>query len=370
MPGHDVGVVLHDGEEDLVPLPDMRDAIGRGDEIDRLGGVAGEDDLRVGARIEEAAHALARLLEIGGREVAQIMQPAMHIGVFLAIGALDGVEHELRLLRRGAVVEIDERSCRCTFAREDGEVGADRLHVEGRLDRSEILCRRCEHGHRPLLHSTLTPSQSAEACGKRVAQRLVLDALERLADKGLDQQRAGLRLRDAARLEIEQKILVDLAGGRAVAADHVVGEDLKLGLGIELGRLGQEQRSGHLLAVGLLRAGRDDDLALEDAARLLVEHALEELPARAAGDAVLDQERRVAMLPAAHEEGAGNIELPSLRPRSAHRSGCGQRRHPSRTGRRRNARRRQARRARWRDGAHPLPHAAASHAEAPPCRRP
>ncbi len=82
----------------------------------------------------------------------------------------------------------------------------------------------------------MTPSQSAEACGKRVAQRLVLDLLERLADEGLDQQRAGLRLGDAARLEIEQQILVDLAGGRAVAADHVVGEDLKLGLGIELGR--------------------------------------------------------------------------------------------------------------------------------------
>ena len=163
MPGHDVGVVLHDGEEDLVPLPDMRDAIGRGDEIDRLGGVAGEDDLGVGPRIEEAAHALARLLEIGGREVAQIMQPAMHIGVVLAIGALDGVEHELRLLRRGAVVEIDEVLA-VDLAREDREVGADRLDVEGRSNRSEILGRRCEHGHRPLLHSTLTPSQSAEAC--------------------------------------------------------------------------------------------------------------------------------------------------------------------------------------------------------------
>ena len=29
MPGHDVGVVLHDGEHDLVALADMRHAIGR-----------------------------------------------------------------------------------------------------------------------------------------------------------------------------------------------------------------------------------------------------------------------------------------------------------------------------------------------------
>src|SRR3972149_3979176 len=65
MPGHDVGVVLHDGEQDLVPLLDMGDAIGRGDEVYRLGGVAGEDDLLVGARIDKAAHRAPRLLEIG-----------------------------------------------------------------------------------------------------------------------------------------------------------------------------------------------------------------------------------------------------------------------------------------------------------------
>ena len=52
---------------------------------------------------------LARLLEIGGGEVAQVVQPAMDVGVFFSVGALDGVEHRSRLLRRGAVVEIDER---------------------------------------------------------------------------------------------------------------------------------------------------------------------------------------------------------------------------------------------------------------------
>ena len=54
MPGHDVGVVLHDREHDLVALADMRAAVGARDQVDRLGGVAGEDDLVVGARVEEA----------------------------------------------------------------------------------------------------------------------------------------------------------------------------------------------------------------------------------------------------------------------------------------------------------------------------
>src|SRR5262245_52873460 len=92
-----------------------------------------------------------------------------------------------------------------------------------------------------------------------------------------------------------------------MAADHVVGENLKLGLGIEFGRLRQEQRPRHLLAVGLLRARRDDDLALEYPARIAVEHTLEELAAHAMRHAVLDQERGVAMLPVAQEKGAGNI---------------------------------------------------------------
>ena len=66
--------------------------------------------------------------------------------------------------------------------------------------------------------------------GQRLAQALMLDALDRLADKGLDQQSAGLDLGNAAGLEVEQQILIDLARGRAVAAHHVVGEDLKLRL--------------------------------------------------------------------------------------------------------------------------------------------
>ena len=102
-------MVLHDGEHDLVALADMGAAIGLRHEVDAFGGVAGEDDLGVGLRIDEAAHGLARLLVIGGGEVAQIMQAAMDVGVFVRIGALDGVEHGFRLLRRGAVVEIDER---------------------------------------------------------------------------------------------------------------------------------------------------------------------------------------------------------------------------------------------------------------------
>ena len=130
IPGHDIGMVLHDGEHDLVALPDMRGAIGACNEVDGFRGIAGEDDLGIRACIDEAAHRLPRLLEIGGGEVAQVVQPAMDVGVFLSVGALDGVEHCSRLLRRSAVVEIDERLAMDRL-RQDREVGADRLNVIG-----------------------------------------------------------------------------------------------------------------------------------------------------------------------------------------------------------------------------------------------
>ena len=50
MPGHDVGVVLHDREHDLVARLDALARERIGDEVDRLGGVAGEDDLLGAAR--------------------------------------------------------------------------------------------------------------------------------------------------------------------------------------------------------------------------------------------------------------------------------------------------------------------------------
>ena len=55
MPRHDVGMVLHDREHDLVARLDALAPERVGDEIDRLGGVAGEDDLFLALGVEKAA---------------------------------------------------------------------------------------------------------------------------------------------------------------------------------------------------------------------------------------------------------------------------------------------------------------------------
>ena len=43
------------------------------------------------------------------RGIGEIMQAAMHIGVFVLIGVGHALDHLPRLLRRGGIVEIDER---------------------------------------------------------------------------------------------------------------------------------------------------------------------------------------------------------------------------------------------------------------------
>src|SRR5262245_417136 len=76
---------------------------------------------------------------------------------------------------------------------------------------------------------------------QRLAQSLVLDLVECLADEALDKKRAGLCEWNAARAQVEQQVVVELGGGGAVPTHHVVGEDLQLRLGVELCLLRQHQ---------------------------------------------------------------------------------------------------------------------------------
>ena len=59
--------------------------------------------------------------------------------------------------------------------------------------------------------------------------------------------------RNAAAFEIEQRLLVEIADGRAVAAFDVVGQDFELGLGVDGGARAQQQVLVELMRVGLLR---------------------------------------------------------------------------------------------------------------------
>ena len=109
----------------------------RGDEVDALGGAAGEDDFFGAAGVDEFGGAGAGRFERGGGAVAQFVDAAMDIGVVVLVVMAQGVEHRARLLRGGGVVEIDQRLA-VNLLVEDREIGAQCFPIN-------CLCRLYLH---------------------------------------------------------------------------------------------------------------------------------------------------------------------------------------------------------------------------------
>ena len=155
VPRDDVGMMLQQRDDDLVPFADELQPEAGGHQIEGFRGVAREDDLVHRAGVEKAADGLPRRLEAVGGQVRQKMQAPVDIGIFLGIGTRHRIDHHLRLLGRGAIVQIDQRLA-VHLSREDGEIGADALHIVGGLRLLQSLFAHC---HRPPL-SVLSPSMS------------------------------------------------------------------------------------------------------------------------------------------------------------------------------------------------------------------
>src|ERR1700730_96362 len=94
------------------------------------------------------------------------MHAAMHIGVFGFHKIAHGVEHRLRLLRRGRIVQIDELLA-VHHTRQNGKIAPQRLRVEGGFE-----FRLNAHGALPsdanaastLSHSAAWTVSSAKPC--------------------------------------------------------------------------------------------------------------------------------------------------------------------------------------------------------------
>src|SRR3546814_2531281 len=115
----------------------------------------------------------------------------------------------------------------------------------------------------------------ADGGHQRRADALGGDVVHALGQEGLDQHGAGGSLRDAPGAQVEERAVVEVAGGGAMAADDVVGIDLQFRLGVDLGLVGQQQHLAELVAVGVLGIAMDDDLALEHRARGVVDRSEE-----------------------------------------------------------------------------------------------
>ena len=124
-------MVLHDGDDDAVPGLEQLGRIRRRDEVDRLGGVANEDET-LRRSVDESGDANPGTLERIGRVVAQRVHAAMHVRIARGVVGVDRVDDRTRLLRRRRRVEVDERM-RPDLALEDRKVGADARDVETRV---------------------------------------------------------------------------------------------------------------------------------------------------------------------------------------------------------------------------------------------
>src|SRR5215467_13336357 len=91
VPWHDIGMVLHDGEDNFITGLDTLAPERVSDKVDRLGGIAGKDDFFLATGAQKCAYRLARTLIGLGRLVCEIMETAMHVGILLGVGFLQSI---------------------------------------------------------------------------------------------------------------------------------------------------------------------------------------------------------------------------------------------------------------------------------------
>ena len=101
--------MLHFREQNHVAGLEIFCAPRTGDEIDAFGRAARENDFVGAFGVDEFRGAGARGFEGVRGAVAQFVDAAMDIGVVVLVVMDERVNHRARLLRRGGVVEINQR---------------------------------------------------------------------------------------------------------------------------------------------------------------------------------------------------------------------------------------------------------------------
>ena len=174
--------------------------------------------------------------------LAEQVHAAVDVGVVLRVEARDRVDDRLRLLRGRRVVEIDERLA-VHLLLQDREVARARSPRRTAVARpTSRLVRRRTPGRRSHTACSIAGAPGSRAASSRSTPRAAgrgrcgRDVVRERADRAC--LRAASRPMPRAR-RIEQRVLVELADGRAVRALHVVGEDLELRLRVDLRVVGR-----------------------------------------------------------------------------------------------------------------------------------
>lgn len=95
----------------------------------------------------------------------------------------------------------------------------------------------------------------------------ILQSLEDSSEEAPHDQLSRLLGSDTASHHVEEFVFVEFAGGRAVGASHVVGQDLKAGHGVGLGLVAEHEVAHLLVRIGLMGGFLDLDEARKDRLR-------------------------------------------------------------------------------------------------------
>ena len=109
LPRHNIGVVLHFADDDVIPGADVGVSPAVGHQVDTLGGAADEHHFLRRPGVKEGGRLLTHGFHPRGGFRAEGMDAAVHRRVAVAIEFRFGADHCLRLLGAGGAVEIDQR---------------------------------------------------------------------------------------------------------------------------------------------------------------------------------------------------------------------------------------------------------------------
>ena len=125
-----------------------------------------------------------------------------------------------------------------------------------------------------------------------------LHAIQAFAGESQQEKPACGEFIDAPRLQIEKRVLFDLANRSAVGTLHVIGINFKLRFGIDLRIVREQEIAVRLLGVSLLRIFVDHDATVENAVRMPIQNSVVKLPAAAVWFHMFNVHVVIEMLPA------------------------------------------------------------------------
>lgn len=109
LPGNDVAVMFHDGENHLIPLLHKLLTEAGHKQIDTFRRAAGKDDFIRTAGMDELPYRLARCFVQLRSLLRKEMHTAMHIGIDRIVLIRNGIHHLTGFLRSRTVIKVNQR---------------------------------------------------------------------------------------------------------------------------------------------------------------------------------------------------------------------------------------------------------------------